>query len=151
MKIERTQRWSIEWIAKDTYRALWVEFVIDGTINIKIPKWFVFDGSSVPNIAKVIWIDDDDYLYCAVLHDYLYRKKAKLYFSKDIWKYVKYFSYISVSKKYWYWKRKFADLCYKNSLLKWQWIKKKLTKRKVYYSYYILRLFWWLNFNKRDL
>ena len=132
-----------------------IVFYIDDIFHITIPKWFIFDGASVPNIAKLVWIDDDDNIYCSCLHDYLYRKKAKIkikWYLKNLIKYL-YFVKFTTEEKYWYGKRRFADLAYKTALEKWEWIKesKRLKRWKIYASYIALRIFWGANFIKKEL
>jgi hypothetical protein len=152
MEIKLIEKWAIEYISKDLYRVTHkVEYLIWNTFLVSIEPNFKFDWASVPKIAKIIWIDDDDYLYCSLLHDFLYRKEAKIYIIWDT-ELNNNIDFISLSgqRVYWFWTRKFADICYRDSLKEWSWIdeKDRLSNRKTLYSYYALRLFWFPNFRK---
>jgi hypothetical protein len=153
MEIKLINKWAIEYISKDLYKVTeTVEYMIWNQFLISIEPNFEFDWASVPKIAKIIWIDDDDYLYCSLLHDFLYREKAKIYIISD-WNCVGHLDFISLYEDniYWHWKRKFADICYRDSLKEWDWIKKKdrLSNINILLSHYVLRLFWFINFRKK--
>ena len=67
-----TPLWENKWELLEDYKKninfWWTDF------TIKIPKWFIFDGASIPRLFSIIWTPmSTDTLIPALIHDYLYR------------------------------------------------------------------------------